>query len=618
MLKLLRKKEVYKKILFVLAGVIICAFVLWGTPQFNKDDGPSFAGQLFGQRISLKEYSLAYQAVFHDAMMRYENLQDIIKQLRLEEQAWDRVMLLHEARRQRIKVADSEIVEQIQSYPFWQRGGAFDPMLYEQIITNHFRTTPREFEEEARGSILIRKLIAGIGRDMPITDQEALDSYKRENEKIKISYIFKPVGDYTESVSVGDDEMKAYYDRSGDTFRQGRQVKIEYLEFSEKNYEAGVVIDEEDVAYYYDSNLSEFAKPESIHARHILLEEEDQAANVLEKAKKNPSNFAKLAEEFSTGPTKTSGGDLGFFERGKMVPEFEEAAFALEPGEISDVVKTQFGYHIIKLEEKKEGSTETIDEAREKIRAALLKESARSKAYDEALRIAAAIKTSSNIEAVAAEEGLVIKETEFFGEQGIVPGIGWSPDFQKTAFRLKRGEISGLVSPEDYSSPSNYILRLKDERPAGIKPFEEVKLRVEQALRGEKAKKLAADDMEKTRAAISASMAAGDGFANAAKKAGAEVVESELIARSDYIKDLGPATDIAAVFEIEQGALSEVVATKRGAALAIVTEKALLDEEKFEAEKESYKARLTQQRANETLTKWIGELKERAKLQSNL
>ncbi|MBU4561937.1 peptidyl-prolyl cis-trans isomerase [bacterium] len=128
-----------------------------------------------------------------------------------------------------------------------------------------------------------------------------------------------------------------------------------------------VSISDEELLEYYNENKESFLEPEQVHARHILVETEEDANNLLLQLKEGLTDFAELAKEKSIGPSAPSGGDLGFFTRGQMVKEFEDAAFSLEPGEISDVVQTQFGYHIIKCEEKKEEHSPTFEEAKERI-----------------------------------------------------------------------------------------------------------------------------------------------------------------------------------------------------------------------------------------------------------
>ncbi|TET09814.1 MAG: hypothetical protein E3J83_01545 [Candidatus Atribacteria bacterium] len=128
-----------------------------------------------------------------------------------------------------------------------------------------------------------------------------------------------------------------------------------------------VSISDEELLEYYNENKESFLEPEQVHARHILVETEEEANNLLLQLKEGLTDFAELAKEKSIGPSAPSGGDLGFFTRGQMVKEFEDAAFSLEPGEISGVVQSQFGYHIIKCEEKKEEYSPTFEEAKERI-----------------------------------------------------------------------------------------------------------------------------------------------------------------------------------------------------------------------------------------------------------
>ena len=169
MLRQLRSKKVAKKVLIGLAIIIIPAFVLWGAKgSSRKGGGPTFAGTIFGRKISFKEYAESWRAVKNEAIMRYKDFQKIYKELRLDEEAWNRLILLHEAKKQRIKVSNDEVIQIIQSFPFLIRDNKFDAVLYEHVITNTFRISPREFEEDIRDSLIISKLLNGIAEDVEV------------------------------------------------------------------------------------------------------------------------------------------------------------------------------------------------------------------------------------------------------------------------------------------------------------------------------------------------------------------------------------------------------------------------------------------------------------------
>ena len=421
MLRQLRSKKVAKKVLIGLAIIIIPAFVLWGAGSSSRrGQGPSFAGTIFGKKISFEDYAKSWRAVKNDAMMRYEDFHKIYKQLDLEGQAWDRLILLHEAKRQRIKVTDKEVIDTITGFPFLIRDNKFDNTLYEHVITNTLRTTPREFEEDMRNSLIISKLVKSSTKDVIVTEEELIQEYKEKNEKIKIVYVTQSAKDFFEKVDISENEIEDYYETKSHEFKLPERVNIEYIEFKHTDYTKGIEIGEDEIIFYYDTHIDEFEHPESVHARHILLKSEEDAKDILKKLKRE-ADFVKLAKKYSTGPTKETGGDLGYFEKGSMVPEFEEAAFALEVGKTSDIVKTQFGYHIIKLEGRKESYTEELEDVKEKIKDILLKENAKNNAYEEALLAADSINKGTDYEKIVQNNNKFIDfkgiEEEKFEEE---------------------------------------------------------------------------------------------------------------------------------------------------------------------------------------------------------
>ena len=617
MLRQLRNKKVAKKILIGLALIIIPAFVLWGARYQSREKGPDCAGFIFGSKVSFDEYSVAWRAVRNDAMMRYKDFNKIHKQLDLKGEAWNRLTLLHEAKKHGIKALDDEVIGMIRSFPFLVKDGRFDDRLYEYIMTNNFGITPREFEEDIRGTLIIQKLIADVLADVTVTEDELLQRYKENNEKIKISYVTQAPKDFIEKVEVSEEDVEDYYSRYGHDFKNPERVDIEYVVFDHKDYKEGVEIGEDETQYYYDSHIDEFERPESVHARHILLKSEEKTAEVLELARSG-RDFAELAKEYSAGPTKDTGGDLGFFEKGRMVPEFEEAAFSLEPGEISDVVQTQFGYHIIKLEERKEPYTEEYETVKEDIKDKLLIENAKNKAYDEALLAAGDIDRGDDLEKVAGEYGKTVKTTGLFSRQGIIPEIGWNPEVQKAAFELKLNETSSLISPDETDSDANYIIRLIEKKEVEIPPLEEVKDKVKAKVTQDRMNEMAKESMEKSKAVISEKISAGLSFKQAAEAAGLEVKETDYITRRDYIKEIGPAADIEEVFNYETGHVSPVMTTARVSCVASLMDFQPIDQKKFEEEKEDLRTDLLQQKKNRSLQEWFDKLKILANLQSNI
>ncbi|MDD5680388.1 MAG: peptidyl-prolyl cis-trans isomerase [Candidatus Omnitrophica bacterium] len=618
MLKQLRNKDTAKKIFIVLALIIIPAFVLWGTGSMTQNkSGGTYAGVMLGKKVSNQDYGSSWRAVKNEAIMRYPNFNEIYEQLDLNGQAWDRLILLREAERMRIKVTDDEVIKTIRSFQFLSRGGRFDVEMYERLLKNTFQTSPRDFEEDMRGSLKIAKLIDSITKSMEATDDELIKKYKEENDKIKIAYVTQSPKDFDDKVEASEKEAEEYYKVNYDAFKMPERVSIEFIEFGYPEYLGGITITDDQIKRYYDSHVKEFEHGESVRARHILVEDANLAADILKKIK-GGRDFIQTAKEFSADATKENGGDLGYFEKGKMIPEFEEAAFALKPGEVSNIVKTQFGYHIIKVEDRKPPHTESFEEAKEKIKGRLTAEQAQAKAYSEALRAKSAIQKDADFEKVAKEYQKPIKKTGYFSKQELIPAIGWNPQVLRSAFTLKVNEVSPLISPDTVKSEANYIIKVVGKKEPGVPPLEEIKDEVRARIKQDKMNNLAKESMEKYRELIMAKIKSGLSFNNAAQSAGLTAKESEYITQADYIKDIGPAIDIKGVFEYKVGDISPVLVTPRSVCVAQLTDLRPADRVKFDATKDEFRKKYLEVKRAQTLDKWFSGLKSKAGVQSNI
>lgn len=619
MLKQLRNKDVAKKIFIALALIIIPAFVLWGTGSMSRTDtGLQYAGIVAGKKVSNQEYGNSWRAVKNEALMRYPNFNEIYEQLDLTGQAWDRLILLREAEKEHIKVSDEEVIKTIQSFQFLSRGGRFDVDAYERLLKNTFQTSPRDFEEDMRGSLKIARLVSNIKEGIGVTDEELLARYKEENDKIKIAYVTLSPKDFADKADVSDEETQEYYKNNSSLFRAPGRVNIEFIEFRPSDYPAEAEITDDEIKRYYTDHIKEFEHGESMRARHILVKDADAAADILKKIK-DGADFAETAKQYSedTG-SKENGGDLGYFEKGRMVPEFENAAFALKPGEVSGIVKTQFGYHIIKAEDIKPAYTESLDEARQKIKDRLPAERAEAKAHSEALRARNAIEKDADFEKVAREYQKSIKKTgDFYGE-GVIPVIGWNPQLQKAAFKLKINEVGPLISSGNTGAGANYIIRVIDKKEPGIPPLGEIKDEVKNSVKQRKMNELAKKSMENSRAAIMDKIKGGLAFKEAAEAAGLKVKESEYVTQMDYIKDIGPAADIKDVFGYKADDISPVLATPRIACIVQLTELKPADQAKFEETKKEFKEKYLETKKAQALDKWFNGLRSKAAVQSNI
>jgi peptidyl-prolyl cis-trans isomerase D len=334
------------------------------------------------------------------------------------------------------------------------------------------------------------------------------------------------------------------------------------------------VVPPSEIERTYNNNLEQYSTPEQVRASHILLKTEgkDDAAvkakaeDILKQAR-GGADFAELAKKYSEDEaSQKNGGDLDYFGRGRMVAEFDQAAFALEPGKISDLVKTQYGYHIIKVVDKKAATTRPLADVRQQIQDQLAYERAQAQASDLAQALEKEITKPSDLDRVAKEKGLTVQESGFFARDEPILGLGQSPEAASRAFDMKQGEVAGPLR-----ASRGFIFETMVARQDPYVPkLDEVKDRVREEVIKRKAR-----DLSQQRAAdLAVKLKNAADFEKAAKAAGLEAKTTELITRDSPIPDLGVAKAVEdAAFKLPVGGVSGPIATDNGTAIVKVLDK---------------------------------------------
>ncbi len=374
-----------------------------------------------------------------------------------------------------------------------------------------------------------------------------------------------------------------------------------------------------DIERAYTANLEQYTTPEQVRASHILIKTEgkDDAAakakaeDVLKQVKAPGADFAALAKKYSEDESNASkGGDLDFFGKGRMVPEFDTVVFAMTPGQISDLVKTEYGYHIIKLTDKKTGSVRKLDEVRQQLTEQLAYERAQTQATTLAETIEPQIKTPADLETVAKAQGLTVQETGFFAKDEPILGVGSSPEMTARAFSMKTGEVSGILR-----SGRGFVVETLTATQASYLPkLEEVKDKVKDEVVKERAR-----DMAKQKAAdLAAKLKTAPDFEKAAKAAGAEAKTTELVTRDSPLPELGTASEVLdAAFKLPEGAVSDPLSTDNGSAIVKVLEKKETTAADLTASKDAFRNEVLNDRRNRFFSSYMVKAKQKMKISVN-
>ncbi|MGH9347052.1 MAG: peptidyl-prolyl cis-trans isomerase [Vicinamibacterales bacterium] len=611
--------------------LLIVPFALYFLPDFLDDrtsaataspkevvatiEGRDVTAGQFQRRFQtqMQAYQQAYGGNMNAQLLRQLGIEQQILQQLVDEQA-----ALAEAERQGVRVSDEELAAQILSFPAFQENGAFiGERRYEQILRSQRPPlTKSEFEESLRQSMVIDKFRAALTDWMSLADEELRHEYRMRNEKVKLQVVALTADRFRDQVSVSDADVASYFESHTAEYRVGERRKVKFLLIDQEQVRQKTTVTPNDVETYYNDNIQEFQSPEQIRASHILLNTEGhdegavrkQAEALLAQVKAG-ADFADLARQHSQDEaSKGAGGDLDYFSRGRMVPEFENAAFAMQPGETSDLVKTQYGFHIIKVVDKKPASTRTLDEVRAQVTDQLQFQRAQQAVQAQATTAGSQIDDPSDLDRVARERGYAVQESGLFTREEPIPGLGAAPQVAQQAFTLKDGEVSGALM----SARGPVFITVTGRQDPYVPKLDEVQDTVrEDAIRAR------ATELSRQRASqIAATLRTARDFGAAAKAQELEAKDTELVARGAALPDVGVSPEIDKVaFALPAGGVSEPIATGSGTVIVRVVERDEVSDDEYAKDLETFRAQVLSERQGRFFAAWMTKAKQRMNIE---
>jgi peptidyl-prolyl cis-trans isomerase D len=610
-------------------AIVVLAFIFLYIPSFLDEPGAAgmndVVASVDGRNITVARFRRVYQQQLQSYRAAYGGNVDerLIKQLgldqRIVQQMIEEETALAEAKRLGISATDEEVRERIAVLPGLQENGHFigEQRYRQMLLMRNPPMRPDEFEEEVRRGVTVEKLQGALTGWVTVGDKEIADEFRRRNEKVKLAVAAFPADKFREGIDPTDAEVAAYFEEHKNELKVPEKRKVRYALVDLQSMRSRIQISPQDILRFYEDNPQQYSTPEQVRASHILLKTEGkdeavvrkQAEDLLAQVKKG-ADFAQLATKHSQDEVSASkGGDLDYFGSGKMVPEFDKAAFSLPVGQVSDLVKTQYGFHIIKVTDKKPATTRPLDEVKAQIEDQLKWDRAQAEAQRLSDDVAGNLKKATDFDTVAKPRGLTVGESSLFSREEPITGLGMAPAAVERAFELKDGEISEAVrTPQGFA-----FLMVTGRQDAYVPKLEEVKARV----REDVVKKKALDLARQRAAAVAAQMKSGD-FTAAAKAAGVEVKTTDFIARGAPIADVGasPAVD-AAAFALPPGAVSEPTVTDAGAVVVKVLEKQNPAETELAAARDTLKTELLNERRNRFYGAYMTKARERMNVTVN-
>jgi peptidyl-prolyl cis-trans isomerase D len=608
--------------------LVVVAFIALYFPDFigagSSASLNAEVARVGDERITANTFRRVYQRQMQAYTQAYGGSvnQQMLKQLGVDQQILrqliDERAAVAEAKRLGLTVSDAEVAQRILAIPAFQQNGVFaGEQLYAQILASQNPPlTKAEFEDNLRQSLMIDKLRAALTEWVAITDAELQVEFTRRNEKVKAELVVFSADRLRDQVSVTDADVAAFFESHKEDYRIGERRKIKYVLVDVAQLRARVVVLPGEVEKYYRDNEPQYTTAEQVRASHILLKTEgkDEAAvkakaEALLKQVKGGADFAALAKkESEDDQSKAQGGDLDYFGRGRMVKEFEDVAFSLPTGQVSEVVKSSFGFHIIKVTDKKPEAKRSLDEVRQQITDQLAFERAQTQATALAEQIIKDARTPADLERVAKSRGLAIAESGLFTRDEPIAALGPAPEVSTRAFELKEGELAGPVRV----SSGLVIFSTSGQESSKLPALGEVKERVrEDALRRK------AREMSQTRAAALAAEFKTN-FAAAAKAAGLEPKITELVARGTAWPDAGISAAVdEAVFALPVGGVSAPVTTDAGTVVARVVAREEAKADTLATAKETLRQELLAERKSKFYTAYMNKARERLKVTVN-
>ena len=479
---------------WIILILIIIPFALWGIQNYF-DTGREKPIAIVGDREFFESDLIRLYENQYAKMLDQGYSEETLKKMALD-RLIDEEILLQTAMDKNMAGSETQVAQFIRTLPFFQTDGRFDEEKYKRLLAGQGLSSS-QFVAQVQRSLLLEQLRRSITASAFASDQEAKRYYQLLQQRRQISYLILPLPQ--QDIEIGEEEIRAYYESHKTRFQTPEQVSVQYVLISLDQIAKGIHPTEEEIRQYYEEQQQAFITPEKRHIRHILVAvpatakaEEKQKA--LEKAQNirqrllKGEDFSTLAKTLSDDPgSKNRGGDLGWVGKGVMEKNFEQVAFSLTKGEISEPVETPFGYHIIQVTEIKPEKVKPLEEVKAQIADSLRRQEAENRLYELSEKLAQhAYENPQSLEPVAEALGLKIQQTALFTrDQG--EGIAANPKLREMAFSEE--VLAGNNSdPIDLGDGSVVVIRVKEHLLAQTRPLDDVKEAIIAILKQDKAR----------------------------------------------------------------------------------------------------------------------------------
>jgi peptidyl-prolyl cis-trans isomerase D len=624
---------------YVLGGLLllICASMVitlipggLGGDVFTGTPGRGVVAKVEGQDISPEEVRLTARQMAQQDAQRYGEMAAKIMPFLIQQetpravdQLINRQALLSQAARMGFRVTPAEVRDELQhgryAATFFPGGNFIGETEYEDKLMRGANLTPAKFEEAVAADILITKLQAFISGSASVSESEIHAEFLKENSKVKFDYAILKQDDLRKGLHPTDPELQAFYESHKRSYANSvpEKRKVKYAVIETSKAEAGVELTADDLRAYYDQNREQYRVPEQVKVSHIWIKmplpgadgkiddkavaEAQHRADDLLKQLKGGAKFEDVAKKYSEDPGSSNvGGSLGWIGKGQMTPEFEKAAFSLPKGQISDVVKTLDGFHIIRVDDKQEAHVKPLDEVKAQIEPILKHQKGQELAQKKANALLKDAKAQT-LDAAAAAQGVPVINSDFFSRKDMLPGLGPASQFMDAVFSATE------KSPPDEAPASQGIVvfQLLAVKPAATPTFEEIRSRVEEEFKNERSSTLLSQKIQE----LSDRAKAEHDLKRAAKELGATMKTSDFVLPDAQVPDVGSMSGQAAVaFNMKAGEISGPINDGPNAVVLEVTENQQPTDADYAAKRDQIRDQMLLQKQQERFGLFVAGL----------
>ena len=611
-------RDYARSLKFVLL-IVIVVFILtsgvlfyWGSDPSGGVPGNTVA-VVNGEEIPFERFRRAQANTIaaYERMARQRLTPELAERLGLSQQVVNELVteavVIQGAAKEGVLVSDDELRATIQQIREFHEGGQFSREEYLKVL-KQLRLEPGEFESEVRRHLVRRKMETLIKQGVKVSDEEIRQAYRERHERVRAAWAYADVKPIMATLQVADEDLEPYVKAHQAQFSQPERRKLQYVMVNPRKL--AVTVSDAEAEAYYNEHAAEFEEPKRLRVAHVLVrvppvggsDAENAAKAKVEdivKRARSGEDFAKLARELSEDKASAvQGGDLGFVGPGELVAPFEQAAFALKKGETSAPVRTPFGYHAIRVMDVKEGGRSPLKEVAPRIKETLGAQKSEQAAQARADEVRATLLSAKEFPAEAKRLGLEAQEATF-GRGDALGEAGRDPQLDETLFGLAVGGVSTPIK----TAGGFAVVKVVQHVPAGVPPVAEIRERVVEAIKRERAERQVTDRAK----ALVAALGKGGDFATAAKADGFSTGTIPMFSRSEPPKERGslPGGVLMAALQTPAGQVAEPVRADGGVYVVKTLERAAAAADGLEKERAELEKQVLEQKRALTWDDWM-------------